>query len=280
MFEFFRQTHRSIYRKFLRIIGFSQDRTSRNLFRLFQLAVYSIIFVFLLNMLSPVFGFEKGDVGAWGDFFGGVLNPILTFLTFMGLLITIIVQQSELKESRKEFKRTADALSEQSENLRQQKFENTFFNMISFLNECGKNLNVIDKENNITGRAVFVYYHKKLLEKIVEAESLHRDNEVNKRVERGVLSFSQYYDHEVGHYFNQIKNLLRFIDSNGQENKNFFSNMLSSQLTIHEKGIIFHYAFVDDEYMSLVDRHQLLLGLNLKHFTYNCQDPYDHRPAY
>jgi hypothetical protein len=35
-------------------------------------------------------------MGEWGDFFGGVLNPLLTFLTFMGLLITIILQQQEL----------------------------------------------------------------------------------------------------------------------------------------------------------------------------------------
>ena len=142
--------------------------------------------------------------------------------------------------------------------------------MILFLNECAQNLSIIDdKENPIKGRSVFMYYHKELLEKIKQAGIVHGDDEVNERVKRGVLSFSQHYDHEIGHYLNQIKNLLKFIDSNGHKNKKFFSSMLSSQLTLHEKGIIFHYAFADDEYMRLVDRHKLLFGLNLKHFTYD-----------
>ena len=101
--------HRRFYRRFLRIIGFSKDKISRNLFRLFQFALYASLVVFTINLFS----LGKSSFGEWGDFFGGVLNPILTFLTFMGLLITIILQQSELKESRKEFKRSADALSEQ-----------------------------------------------------------------------------------------------------------------------------------------------------------------------
>jgi hypothetical protein len=221
-----------------------------------------------MNVIS-LFG-EAPGFGAWGDFFGGVLNPILTFLTFMGLLITIVLQQSELKESRKEFKRSADALVEQSHHLRRQKFETTFFNMISFLNECAVNYEILDDENKkIKGRDVFQYYHGKLIHSIEFAGSVHGDEEIEKRIERGVESFSFHHGHEIAHYFGQIKNVLKLIHSSRQGDKELFANILSSQLTSHEKGILFHYAFPDKEYMRLVDRYKILVGLSQKHFTYD-----------
>lgn len=55
---------------------------------------------------------EEPSCGPFGDFFGGMLNPTLTFLMFMGLLSTINLQQKELSLTRKEYIRTADALEE------------------------------------------------------------------------------------------------------------------------------------------------------------------------
>ena len=99
-----------LYHIFLKIIGFTKDKTSRNLFRLFQFAFYAILFIFIVNLSL----LHYSDVGKFGDFFGGVLNPILTFLTFMGLLITIILQQKELQQSRREFKGQKESLQNQT----------------------------------------------------------------------------------------------------------------------------------------------------------------------
>lgn len=44
-------------------------------------------------------------MGPFGDFLGGILNPILTFLMFIGVLVTILIQSKELKETRDEIKR-------------------------------------------------------------------------------------------------------------------------------------------------------------------------------
>jgi len=40
------------------------------------------------------------DWRTFGDFFGGVLNPILAFLSFVILLYTVQLQIKELKENR------------------------------------------------------------------------------------------------------------------------------------------------------------------------------------
>jgi hypothetical protein len=50
--------------------------------------------------LSP----ERGDWGTYGDYVGGLLNPIFSFLAFIGIVFTIILQARQLDEAR-EYKR-------------------------------------------------------------------------------------------------------------------------------------------------------------------------------
>lgn len=102
-----------LYRRFIRFVGLSKDKTTRNLFLLFGIALFACLLVFLIGLSSLHFDKCNASFGTFGDFYGGVLNPILTFLTFMGLLITIVIQQKELRETRKENKKAADSLSNQ-----------------------------------------------------------------------------------------------------------------------------------------------------------------------
>lgn len=84
------------------------------------------------------------DIGAWGqfgDYLGGVLNPVFGFLSVIGLLVALILQMKELKASREalslsqkelELSRkaqveSAEALQLQNAAIRRQGFEQTFF---------------------------------------------------------------------------------------------------------------------------------------------------------
>lgn len=96
---------------FVEIVGNTNDDTTKSLFLLFKVASIAVLLVFTLALFS-LFIEENPSFGPFGDFVGGMLNPVLTFLMFMGLLITIILQQKELSLTRKEYVRTADALEE------------------------------------------------------------------------------------------------------------------------------------------------------------------------
>lgn len=79
-----------------------------------------------------------GNLGVLGDFFGGILNPILAFITFCSVLYTIWLQQEsielqrkELKAAREEFAKSAKAQEEQAKIFKLQQFENTFFSLFS-----------------------------------------------------------------------------------------------------------------------------------------------------
>lgn len=98
-----------MYKYFIKLVGNTDDDTTKNLYFLFKFASVAVLAILVLALSSIVI--EKNPTfGAFGDFFGGLLNPILTFLMFMGLLITIILQQKELSLTRKEYEKSANAL--------------------------------------------------------------------------------------------------------------------------------------------------------------------------
>lgn len=83
----------------------------------------------------------------FGDYFGGVLNPILAFISFIAILRTVALQRDsidlqsrelkltreELKETREELKRSRDAQEQHTKLFKQQQFESTFFNTLKLL---------------------------------------------------------------------------------------------------------------------------------------------------
>ncbi len=50
---------------------------------------------------------NRGDWGAMGDFFGGILNPLFTFITVMFLLCSLVLQHRELANSARSASDTA-----------------------------------------------------------------------------------------------------------------------------------------------------------------------------
>ena len=84
--------------------------------------------------------------GTFGDMFGAV-NALFSGLAFAGLIVTLLYQKEELKLQREELKDTRNELNaqklefqEQNKTMKRQRFENTFFNMLSLQQEIVANL--------------------------------------------------------------------------------------------------------------------------------------------
>lgn len=94
----------------------------------------------------------RAEWGQFGDFFGGVLNPLFGFLSFFALLMTILYQarslrnsSEELKLSRDELSKSSSALAAQNKAIELQRFEQTFF---SWLNTYRDLLNSVTENSN------------------------------------------------------------------------------------------------------------------------------------
>ena len=101
--------------------------------------VYSIIAIFL-----SFFGFRlpvsntMAEWGQMGDFFGGMLNPILAFASFIALLYTIRIQSEELRLTTKELANNVDVqkdiVEQHKTNLAQSKANNKVSFVAAILN--------------------------------------------------------------------------------------------------------------------------------------------------
>ena len=63
---------------------------------------------------------EISSLGTLGDYFGGMLNPVFSFMALIALLYTIRIQSAELKLSRNELELTRRELAVSSDSLKRQ----------------------------------------------------------------------------------------------------------------------------------------------------------------
>jgi hypothetical protein len=147
--------------------------------------------------------------GTFGDFFGGTLNPILSFLALMVLLRTFSMQREELDLQREELKETKAILKEQFETQKRQQFENTFFELLKVHNQalesCQSDL------QRLMGGGIFSRINYRWID--LKKTTLENGNE--KPIKTDI-------NDTCGHYFRVLYQLLKFIaNSNDEINKKF-----------------------------------------------------------
>lgn len=71
----------------------------------------------------------------FGDFFGGVLNPIYALLALLALLYTISLQSAELRQATTEFRRSADSLQQQLDHYRDASRKEDLFKIIKNIDD-------------------------------------------------------------------------------------------------------------------------------------------------
>lgn len=71
---------------------------------------------------------DPSDWGSLGDYFGGLLNPVISFAT-------LVVAYAVWKQQREELKETKEALEEQAKTAEQQRREQRFFDVLKLYQE-------------------------------------------------------------------------------------------------------------------------------------------------
>jgi hypothetical protein len=96
----------------------------------------------------PVIGFfvvriyDFGKVSNFANFVYGTTAPLLTFISFLAVVITVRTQKEQLElqnqqliNSMKEMQETRKDMERQNKTLSVQRFENTFFQMVNLHNQ-------------------------------------------------------------------------------------------------------------------------------------------------
>ncbi|EJT06818.1 putative phage abortive infection protein [Rhizobium sp. CCGE 510] len=237
-------------RNFFESIIRPADRGSTDsLYVLFVIAMTVTVIVFVVAVVVALMG---GEAGQFGDFFGGTLNPLLTFLTFMGLLVTIVLQQAELRETRDELIRSADALENQIKATDRQNFESTFFQMLTLHNTIVNSIDldysrrvssdggeIIRRSRERKGRDCFSQFFTNFKENYENAVGLSE----KERFQVAYDKFWSYRQQDLAHYYRYLYNVLRFVhESKGIEDRMPYVKLLRAQLSDFELVMLFYTA--------------------------------------
>lgn len=116
----------------------------------------------------PVDGADPAGWGQLGDYFGGLLNPVFSFLTILALALTLILQSRELKLSREELelsrvelRNSAEALRAQNKAIDRQSFEQTFFAWLNTYREILASIEHTDRQRPKTSYSPPIESHTK-----------------------------------------------------------------------------------------------------------------------
>jgi len=166
-----------------------EENKNNYLIAISGIAIAAIVLVFgsYLYVFNGQLSFKQELWGAFGDFIGGTLNPILSFLALIALLITIAIQSKQLFLSRKELEltkielaKTAEAAQKQAKHFEKEAKRADIYRIIEKLSERinnNFNENRIDPLPN-TGRSLSIQ------------SALKKGDDVNKNKELRSL-----YDH-------------------------------------------------------------------------------------
>lgn len=238
------------------------DGTKRETDGLYALFVGAAAITLVVFFACIILG-RGGKSGEWGDFFGGFLNPLLTFITFMGVLITIVLQQRELRDSREELRKSADALINQNDVSGRQIFETSFFQMLNLHNNI---VGTIDRHLGNgrvkSGRDCFTTFLSHFQTTYRKYESSHPNTTDAEKISLAYKDYWQNKNSELGHYYRYLYNMVRFVDSNKYAEP-YHMKLIRAQLSDQELSLLFYNSTTDmgARFVKYAKKHDLFDNL-------------------
>ncbi|WP_289039616.1 putative phage abortive infection protein [uncultured Zobellia sp.] len=188
--------------------------------------LFIVIFVaWITSMLVLKWKFSNWTIrGTFGDSFGAI-NSLFSGLALGGIIYTIFLQKKELTLQRKELKNTRKEFTIQNKTLRLQRFENTFFNLLSLHHQILDSIdfdiqrkkmmdggiktlsraieNGFEYETiTLKGRDVFKERYEKMLSEFDNEEDLNSN----------YLKFYESVQTDFGHYFRNLYRIIKLVD--------------------------------------------------------------------
>lgn len=192
---------------------------------------------------------DPNDRGTFGDMFG-TINALFSGLAFAGIIYTIFLQRIELRYQRNEIAKSTAELAGQKEQMTIQRFEHSFFSLLSIQNEIVSNVDY----NSVKGRMVFYKLHSDL-------HNYYSDSKDE------VAAFSKLYSnyhYVIEHYSRNLITIVRFVNSSElcADEKRKYVGFLKSQISSYELVIFFYYCFDRQEILILLKKYDFFDSIN------------------
>ena len=216
---------------------------------------------------------EPTNQGTFGDMFGAV-NALFSGLAFAGLIATLLYQKNELKLQREELKLTREELQgqrkefeEQNKTMKRQRFENTFFNMLSLQQEIVANLSYENPQKGTIFSRANTYQKRNVFDGLyTDAYIIYKDKlchgGIKDKLRNGYLEYSSirglsFFDH----YFRHLYRIYKYVDSSdliADEERYNYACIIRSQLSDYELIMLFYNCLTEngrEKFKPLIEKY-------------------------
>ena len=252
--------------------------------------IVSVLLFLYKQELFILESIQADKFGMFGDFVGGLIGSLWALAGVLLFYSALIYQKNELKLQRtqltvqqKELHQQTIQFSNQNETLQKQRFENTFFQLLSLHNELVEKLSIKADGTEYVQRFVFKYGLGRLRSKIDNARKRKRDTgaivilsyeELSLEDNKKILfeSYNAFFtEHQeiFGHYFRNLYHIFKYIYLSKiipVEEKEFYSNIVRAQLSTFELILLFYNSLIDKlgypKFNYLIYKFDLLQNMN------------------
>ena len=225
---------------------------------------------------------DPTNQGTFGDTFGAV-NALFSGLAFAGLIATLLYQKEELKLQREELQQTREELKgqreefeEQNKTLKRQRFENTFFNMLSLQQEITNNLFYQDEKENEQTITQHTYKGREVFKEIYENATVKYEGLIYPKNTglKLVLKHNGYNAYTAiadttrfDHYFRNLYRIFKYIDTTdliNDDERYEYACIVRSQLSDYELIMLFFNGLSDngkEKFKPLIEKYAILKNM-------------------
>lgn len=257
--------------------------------------IFGLILFFWNDTLFQTDSLIKSDkVGQFGDFVGGLIGSLWALAGVILFYVALNEQRADIETNRdvlktqvkalekqidefelqrQELELTRKVFTEQRDTLKLQQFESTFFSMLNLHHQIvdgididttkggGLWTNEKEKDVTLTGRDCFQFFYEDYNE--IYESWYGETNELN-RIGKSYTQFYLNHQTDLGHYFRNLYNILKFIHKKNPGDKFFYVNLLRAQLSSSELLVLFYNClsqFGNAKFKPLIEEYHFLQNM-------------------
>ena len=261
---------------------------------IFVLIIFFGFLFMLIGVASPFYIESRfliedkyQNLGPIGDWLGGSSTPFFTLASFFILVAALLAQMAELKATREEFSQQNKEFKEQNKLLGIQRFESTFFQMVSLHHQIINSVENVEEIMDYSGMqgirtsAAVVQRGRQVLTKKASNYGI-LSTQLNQDAEKLVEKFNIFYESNediLGHYFRNLYHIVMFIDNSRElivyddqnnindletkKERKKYIRILRAQLSTTEMLLLLYNSLTEqgEAFYSLIVEYKLLNNL-------------------
>ena len=214
------------------------------------------------------------DFAGFGSFLAGTTGAfwtlagiVLIYVAFLGQRQQILQSQDELELTREELILTRAEMAEQTATFEAQRFDTSFFSMLSAHEALVRELDASGLQHLGAGRRMFAQLFGEMIETL-NAKTSFSDKDTLEAASRVYDSFYSRLDAQLGPYYRSLFQIISFVDERGPQSagdveRRRYASICRARMS-SEELLVFFYNLATERghgFLALAKKYSLLKHL-------------------